>query len=241
MIQLTGVCFAYPGASPVLSGVDLTVPGGTVTALVGRNGAGKSTLLRLLAGLATPSAGEVSVGGLDPARADPIALARTIGMVFQASDRYVVHPRVLDEVASGLRLQGTPAPQARERAAEALARVGLDAQADHHPLDLDAGARRLVAVATAIAHAPKVVMLDETQRGLDRGHLARLEAVLTDERHRGTTVLIVCHDMDFVWRNADRVIAVGGTTARLHDTRAFFDGEAEHHGLPAPEVLRQPT
>ena len=238
MIRLAGVGFAYPGALPVLSGVDLAVESGCVVALLGRNGAGKSTLLRLLAGLASPTTGEVRIGGLDPAKSDPVVLARSIGMVFQASDRYVVHARVLDEVASGLRLQGVSAAHALERAAEALARVGLAAEAERHPFDLDAGARRLAAVAAAIAHAPGVLMLDETQRGLDRANLAHLETVIADERRRGATVLIVCHDTDFAARNATRVIAVGEGTARLHAAKAFFRDEAARHGLPRPEAFR---
>lgn len=238
MIRLDSVGFAYPGGPPVLSGIDLTIEGGTVAALLGRNGAGKSTLLRLLAGLAPPSAGRIRIDGLDPAKADPIVLARAIGMVFQASDRYVVHARLRDEVASGLRLQGAPEPRARAAATEALARVGLAGQADRHPFDLDAGARRLAAVAAAIAHAPALLLLDETQRGLDRRNLASLETVIEDERRRGATVLIVCHDMDFAWRNAMRVIAVGDGTARLHEARSFFHDEAARHGLPQPEALR---
>lgn len=235
MIRLSGVGFGYPGRPPLLTGVDLAVGGGVAVALVGRNGAGKSTLLRLLAGLASPSAGRIEVAGLEPARADPVALARRVGMVFQASDRYVVQARLLDEVASGPRLQGATAAGARALAREALARVGLAGEAERHPFDLDAGARRLAAVAAAIVHRPALLLLDETQRGLDRDNLRRLETVLAGEREGGVTVVIVCHDMDFAWRNVDRVIAVGGGAASLHDASAFFRDEAARHGLARPE------
>lgn len=207
-IRIQDLSFAYPGAPPLFSDASAELPMGSVTAILGPNGAGKSSLLRLLAGLERPTAGKIMVAGLDPAQADPGALAQTIGMTFQASDRYVVQPRVLDEVALAMRYQGVGRARARLRAGQILAWMGLDGVAGTHPMDLHAGARRLVAVASALAHGPDVLMLDESQRGLDRDHLTRLEALIALEAARGVAVLIVTHDMDFVARNASHVLTL---------------------------------
>ena len=128
-------------------------------------------------------------------RANPRALAAHImGVTFQASDRHVVQARVLDEVALALRYQGIR----RRRRGSAPAGAGMDGMTDlaqAHPLDLHAGARRMVALAAAVAHGPEVLMLDESQRGLDAEHLARLERLIAFMAARGAAVLIVTHDL----------------------------------------------
>lgn len=107
--------------------------------------------------------------------------------------------------------------------AEAVARTGLEALLDHHPLDLDAAARRFVAVASVLACAPGVILLDEAQRGLDALRRARLGAIIAAEKAAGRAVILVCHDMDFVAAHADRVLGLaGGRLAVDAPVRAFF-------------------
>ena len=216
LVRLRDVAFAYPGQAPVFEAAGFDLAAGEVIASVGRNGAGKSTLLRLLCGLETPSAGTVRVDGLDPAQADPVEFAKRIGVVFQNSDRYFVKPRVLDEAALGLRLQG--AADADERARALLDFAGIGDAADRHPQDLDAGQRRVVATVAALAHDPKLVLLDEVQRGLDRTNIARVERLIARARDGGACVLMVSHDADFVARNATRILRVGGGKAALSRT-----------------------
>lgn len=216
LVSLRDVAFAYPGQAPVFERAGFDLAAGEAVAAVGRNGAGKSTLLRLLCGLESPSAGTVRVDGLDPAQADPVEFAKRIGVVFQNSDRYFVKPRVLDEAALGLRLQGDADADAKARALLDL--VGLGDMADRHPQDLDAGQRRVVATVAALAHDPKLVLLDEVQRGLDRGNLARVERLIVRARDGGACVLMVSHDSDFVARNATRILRVGGGKAAFSRT-----------------------
>lgn len=216
LVSLRDVAFAYPGQATVFDGAGFDLVAGEVIASVGRNGAGKSTLLRLLCALETPSAGTVRVDGLDPAAADPVEFAKRIGVVFQNSDRYFVKPCVLDEAALGLRLQGVADADAKARALLDL--VGLGDTADRHPQDLDAGQRRVVATVAALAHDPKLVLLDEVQRGLDSTNIARVERLIARARDGGACVLMVSHDSDFVARNATRVLRVGGGKAEFSRT-----------------------
>lgn len=205
-IRLSGVSFGYPDAPPLFRDVSLEVPRGSVTAVLGPNGAGKSSLLRLLSGLERPTFGRIDIAGHDPARANPRTLAAHIGVTFQASDRHVVQARVVDEVALALRYQGMVAAKARLRAGQVLAWMGMADLAQAHPMDLHAGARRMLALAAAVAHGPDVLMLDESQRGLDAAHLARLEALIGHLASRGAAVLIVTHDREFAARVASHAL-----------------------------------
>lgn len=148
-------------------------------------------------------------------RANPRALAAHIGVTFQASDRHVVQARVVDEVALALRYQGMAAAKARFRAGQVLAWMGMADLARAHPMDLHAGARRMVALAAAVAHGPDVLMLDESQRGLDAAHLARLESLIGFLAARGAAVLIVTHDQDFAARVASHALTLQGGGIRL--------------------------
>lgn len=196
MIRLEDVTFGWPGAAPLFSGLSLALPSGAGIAVTGPNGAGKSTLLRLIAGLERPQKGRIALGpeAHDPAM--PGTFARHGGAVLQASDRHYVSRTVLQEVALGPKLLGLPDPEGLAHAA--LDRLGLAAHGPAHPLDLHAGARRLVSLAAAIAHRPRILLLDEVQRGLDRLHRARVVDLIATEAAAGATILIVSHDVEFL-------------------------------------------
>ncbi len=213
LVSIRELSFAHPGAAPLLSGINLDLPAGAAIAVTGPNGAGKSTLMRLIAGLHRPDQGEISLAGLNPAKVKARALAGVLGMVFQNADRQFSAARLVDEASLAPKLQGARDPAAR--AQEALEAVGLGQQAQTHPFDLNNGARRLAAVAAACAHGPKLLILDETQRGLDASHLARLEARIRAFCAAGGSVLFVCHDDDFTARNASHRLAVADGRADL--------------------------
>lgn len=213
VLQARGLGFSHPSASPIFHDVEFELPQGALAAVVGPNGAGKSSLMRLVSGLARPQRGQLRLLGRDPARMPAADLARMLGMVFQNADRQFLTARVLDEVALARRRLRLPAPEATALAL--LQDLELDHLAEAHPFDLDNGARRLVAVAAALAHGPALLIMDETQRGLDRRNTARLEALLRRERARGCAVLAVCHDPDFVSRNATHALRLEGGTVTL--------------------------
>ena len=195
-VEIEGLDFGYPGQPLLFSGLDLRLPAGAALAVLGPNGRGKSSLLRLLAGLERPLRGRIRIAGLDLSQQAPARdVARLVGMVAQSSDRHFLRARVIEEVALCARTLGLARPEAL--AQDALDRLGIAELAGNHPLDLDAGQRRLVALAAAVAHGPRLLLLDEAQRGLDRLNRACLERLIGAEAARGTAVLAVTHDTDF--------------------------------------------
>ncbi len=240
MLSVDNVAFAYDDRAPVLSEVSFTVAPRDVVAIVGRNGAGKSTLLRLLNGLLQPRSGRVVVDGCATADTPVHVLARHIGTVFQAPEQQMFHANVWDEIAFGARQLDLTGDALVDRVRETLERTGLEDVAHVHPLDLDQARRRFVALASVLAMRPPILLLDEPQRGLDRVALERLESIVEEQAAAGRSVLIVCHDMDFVARRATRVIAVArGRIVADHPTAAFFgDPELAHAaGVELPDTV----
>lgn len=215
VIQARDLAFRHDPARPLFHDVEFTLPQGAMVAVVGPNGAGKSSMMRLISGLARPRRGTIRLMGHDPAGMPAARLAALLGMVFQGADRQFLTARVLDEIAlTGRRLR---LPGSEDAARAILRQLGIEDLAEAHPFDLDNGSRRLVAAAAAIAHRPALLILDETQRGLDRQNTARLEALLRREQARGCTVLAVCHDTGFVERNATHLLDFDHGAVRLLD------------------------
>jgi len=213
LVQIRDLSFAYAADTPLLKGVNLDLPGGAAIAVTGPNGAGKSTLMRLIAGLNRPDQGQITLAGLEVGKVKARVLAGVLGMVFQNADRQFTAASVVGEARLAPRLQRMSEPDLMAQAA--VDALGIGAVTHHHPFDLDNGARRLAAVAAALSHGPKVLILDETQRGLDAHHLTLLEQAIRNFCEKGGLVLFVCHDEDFTTRNASHRLAVSGRTAVL--------------------------
>jgi energy-coupling factor transport system ATP-binding protein len=198
--------------SLLLSDLDLQVMPGEVVAVTGPNGAGKSTLLRLFNGLHRPLRGDVRVAGESIAGVPTGLVARRLGLLFQHPHDQLFERTALREVLFGLdRILGVNAP---ERAAAALAAVGLDGCGSTHPHELPASAQRLLALATVLAREPSVLALDEPTVALDAHGLARLTAAVSAAAGRGAAVVMVTHDVAFAKAHAHRLLRLDG--GRLH-------------------------
>jgi energy-coupling factor transport system ATP-binding protein len=189
---------------------DATLVAGRVLGVTGPNGSGKSTLARILAGLQQPTAGRVSTPGLKvPRRRPPLwkwparDLVRNIGTVFQNAEHQFVTDSVRDELMVGPRSAAVPERNARARADELLARLHLGALADANPFTLSGGEKRRLSVATAIATAPLVLIVDEPTFGQDARTWAELTHLLADLRDGGCAVAAVTHDLALVDAIAD--------------------------------------
>jgi tungstate transport system ATP-binding protein len=214
-IANAGVRYGRSAAAvQALQGVSLRVQAGERVALVGANGCGKSTLLRLMHGLVAPTEGAVrQQGGVQQA------------MLFQRP--YLMRLSVLNNVALGMWLRGTPWVQARDRALEALQRVGMDALAQRPARKLSGGQQQRVALARAWALAPQVLLLDEPTASLDPHAKREVEALIGDLARQGSgmTVLFASHNLGQVKRLATRVVYLehGRVLADL-PVQDFFGG-----------------
>jgi energy-coupling factor transport system ATP-binding protein len=212
VLAAQGLVLSHPGGPPVVDGLDVQLRTGEATAVVGPNGAGKSTLALALAGLLRPDAGGAHL--LDaPAR--PLhrwrarELCRRVGTVFQDPEHQFLTARVDEELLLGPRRAGAPPAGARRRVDELLARLRLDGLAGANPYTLSGGEKRRLSVATALATAPDVLVLDEPTFGQDARTWAELLDLLAALRDEGTALLAVTHDEPFATALADRRLALG--------------------------------
>ena len=184
------------GTLDILSGVNLEIKTGERVAIIGVSGSGKSTLLGLLAGLDTPTQGEITLAGERLDRLDEDGRARVraghVGFVFQ-SFQLLPGLTALENVMLPLELAGLAEPQ--QQARELLTRVGLGARLAHYPRQLSGGEQQRVAIARAFAMKPTVLFADEPTGNLDSATGARVIDLLFDlNRERQTTLVLVTHD-----------------------------------------------
>ena len=197
----------------VLRGVDVEIARGDFLALRGASGAGKSTLLHLIGGLDTPNAGEIFFAGENLSRFSERRLTdfrnRRVGFVFQA---YHLLPELtaLENVCLPARVARVSAGDARKRACELLARVGLQDRLDHKPSELSGGEQQRVAIARALVNAPVLLLADEPTGNLDSHAGGEIMALLQSLRtEKQTTLVIATHD--------ERVAAIAPRVIELVD------------------------
>jgi sulfate transport system ATP-binding protein len=210
------------GSAVALESVDLDVPEGSLTALLGPSGGGKSTLLRVIAGLEVPDSGRVEIAGRDVTALPP--RDRGIGFCFQHYAPFR-HMTVFENVAFGLKVRRRPKDEVRKRVGELLDLVRLEGFAERYPSQLSGGQRQRMALARALAVEPTVLLLDEPFGALDAQVRKELRAWLRrlhDEVH--ITTVLVTHDQEEAMDVADRLAVINlgrleqvGAPADLYD------------------------
>ncbi len=199
-------CAAERGArqSAGVRDISFALLPGEFVAVIGNNGAGKTTLSKLMNSLIKPTFGRVLIDGVPTTELRTSALAARVGMLFQNPDRQICQPTVRDEIALGLRLQGVADAQGH------AARVANDFElpADASPFALSRGERQRLALASVVACEPSVLVLDEPTTGLDYRECMRIMTRVRELNQAGTTVVMVCHDMELVADFAQRVLVM---------------------------------
>ncbi|MFE3428844.1 ABC transporter ATP-binding protein [Streptomyces sp. NPDC059171] len=212
------------GRVEALRRVTLTVAPGETVALMGRNGAGKSTLLGALVGMIEPTAGTVRVGGLAPARTDPRAMVRRVGLVPQEPRDLLYADTVAAECAAADRDAGAAEGTCRALVSRLLPGVGDDT----HPRDLSEGQRLALALALVLTGRPPLLLLDEPTRGLDYAAKARLVGVLRGLAAEGHAIVLATHDVELAAELAHRVVILA-------------DGEVVADGPTGQVVVSSPA
>jgi NitT/TauT family transport system ATP-binding protein len=208
-----------------ISNASFEVAAGELVALVGPSGCGKTTLLKILAGLQSYDSGEVRIGS----PAHPFDPSRDIGMVFQQA-LLLKWRRVLQNVLLPAEILGLPMRESRERAHELLAMVGLKGSEDKYPYELSGGMQQRAAIARALVHDPKLILMDEPFGALDALTRERMNLeLLSIWKRSGKTIVFVTHGIAEAVFLGTRVIVLTAGPARMADNISV--------DLPEPRIL----
>ena len=234
LLDIRDLCFSYAAGGAqrcALQHVSLTLAPGQRLGLYGPNGSGKTTLFRCITGLETPQQGEIFLNGA-PVRTeqDFRELRRAVGYVLQNADDQLFFPTVLEDVAFGPLNLGLSSGEARARAEETLASLGLAEYAERLAHRLSGGEKTLVALATVLAMQPEALLLDEPTTGLDADARERIIGVLNG---LSTARIVISHDWDFLERVADEIWGMDKGVLR---TGVPLEAHTHRHAHPLGQV-----
>ena len=221
MIDAQQVCKSF-GQLDVLKGIDLQVPRGTVTCLIGPSGSGKSTFLRCVNHLEKVTAGRLYVDGdligyrerggtlHEISEKDAARQRADIGMVFQQFNLFPHRTALENVIEAPVHVKGLSVTAARKRGMELLEQVGLAHKANAYPVQLSGGQQQRVAIARAVAMDPKLMLFDEPTSALDPELVGEVLRVMKELANDGMTMLVVTHEMGFAHEVADTVVFMDG-------------------------------
>ncbi|MCK4042647.1 amino acid ABC transporter ATP-binding protein [Streptococcus suis] len=210
MIKIRNLVKEFSGQK-VLDGIDMDIEKGQVIALVGPSGAGKSTILRSLNYLEQADAGSIEIDGFtvdftNISKEEILTLRRKLAMVFQQFNLFE-RKTALDNVKVGLKIvKRMDDASATALAKEELRKVGLSERENHYPRHLSGGQKQRVALARALAMQPDILLLDEPTSALDPELVGEVERSIADAAKTGQTMILVSHDMNFIYQVADKVL-----------------------------------
>ena len=225
MIEFHNVHKSF-GKLEVLKGIDFKIEKGQVVTLIGPSGSGKSTILRCINLLEKPDSGTVLIEGQDitEKKADIQRIRKDIGMVFQHFNLFP-HMTVMENmIYAPVRVNGLSKEEAKKKAMELLALVGLTEKADAYPNKLSGGQKQRIAIARALAMEPKIMLFDEPTSALDPEMVGEVLGVMSDLARDGMTMVIVTHEMGFAKEVGSRVLFMDdGIIKEESAPKEFFD------------------
>lgn len=236
-----------PFSHAALKGINLEIPEGKVTAIIGQTGSGKSTLVQHLNGLLIPTAGTLDICGyhIQPLLKikDVKQLRKEVGLVFQFPEYQLFEETIEKDIAFGPKNFGVEEGDASQLVRDILPVVGLDeSYLDRSPFELSGGQKRRVAIAGILVLDPKVLVLDEPTAGLDpQGAKEMMTLFMRLNREQNKTVLLVTHDMEHVMDYCDHVIVLDhGIVKQKSDVKTFFEHPEwiVNIGINPPSIIR---
>lgn len=233
-ITVNGLGFAYDKQVPVLKNISFTASEQEAIGIIGANGAGKSTLLKLLVGLELAFTGSIKVEGRPVEEKSLPWIREKIGYVFQDSENQLFMSTAFEDVAFGPRNYGLPEAEVQKRVHEVLSQVGALALQDKQIFKMSGGEKKLVAIATALAMSPDILLMDEPTASLDPRNRRQLIQLFNSFHY---LKLVTTHDLDFILDTCERVLllADGCIVADGKATEILADKELlEAYGLELP-------
>jgi len=231
LLRAENVTFSYDNGRKALDGVSLDIRRGELLAVVGTNGAGKSTFAKLLCGFETPQSGALSFTGLDWAGLSIKERADHVGYVMQNPNQMLSKPMIFDEVALGLRTRKVPEEEIRPRVEQALRVCGLWPFRNWPVSALSFGQKKRVTIASILVLEPEIIILDEPTAGQDYRHYTEIMEFLRELNARGTTVVMITHDMHLMLEYAPRSVVFSQGRVIADDASAAI--------LTDPELVRR--
>lgn len=220
VLEFQNVSFSYNSTANVKE-LNVAVEKGDFVAVIGANGAGKSTFAKLCNGLLKPSTGDVLVVGNNTKKEKVSALAKHIGFLFQNPDRQICCNTVEEEIAFSLKNNGVSSEEIKKRVEVTVQEFGFDPKME--PFNMSRGQRQRLCLACLIALNPEILILDEPTTGLDYRECMEMMEKIRQLNEEGTTVLMVCHDMEVVLDFAKKVIVMNrGEILGQGDTKTIL-------------------
>ena len=210
MIRAQNVSYRYPQSdAPAIAEFSAQFPRGEISAVSGKNGCGKTTLTKLLAGVLRPTAGQVTIDGVDSANLDLFEIGQRIGYVFQNPNRQLFCDTVYNEIAFGLRNSGFDETETEGEVSRYLELFKLETFRDTYPGRLSHGEKQRLALAAVLALGTGFLVLDEPTTGLDVGRKLEFGSMLLNlRRELNCGIVFVSHDSGFIARFADRELVM---------------------------------
>jgi energy-coupling factor transporter ATP-binding protein EcfA2/uncharacterized protein YlbG (UPF0298 family) len=230
LICIQNLSHKYDSGKIALHEICLNVFEGEFVALIGQNGAGKTTLAKHLNGLLMPTTGSIIVNDKNTKEYETSVLSQDIGYVFQNPDHQIFSSTVQEELEYGLKNIGISEAEMKKRIDEVLEFTKLTKCSNAHPFSLGKGERQMIAVASILALQPKILVVDEPTTGQDWEGINRMMELFQVLHQRGTTIIMISHDMDIVAKYAQRVIV-------MKNGSVLLDGKAKEV-FSQVEVLR---